>query len=282
MNSPATRTDQAYWDSIAANYDQVFPETVIGKVQRDAVWRDLDKAFQPGMRVLELNCGTGIDASHLAERGVQVMACDLSAGMIAAARRRVDSAGLAALVDLRVLPTEEIDSLTAEAPFDGAFSNFSGLNCVQDISRVARNLARLLKPDAKLLLCMVGRFSPWEMAWQLAHGSPGLAMRRFRRKPTTHVSAHGAFSVRYPSVRDMTRMFAPEFRLGGWKGIGIAVPPSCLEPLARMPLSIIGELAKIDRYLSRVPVFRSMGDCMLLQFERLTGELSSSRKASLS
>jgi ubiquinone/menaquinone biosynthesis C-methylase UbiE len=269
MNSPATRTDQSYWDSIAENYDQVFPETVIGKVQREAVWRDLDKAFQPGMRVLELNCGTGIDAVHLAQRGVRVVACDVSAGMIASAQRRVDTAGLAALVDLRVLPTEEIDSLAVEAPFDGAFSNFSGLNCVQDISCVARNLARILKPGAKILLCMVGRFSPWEMAWQLAHGKPRLAVRLFRRKPTTHVSAHGAFSVQYPSARDMTRMFAPEFRLQEWKGIGIAVPPSCLEPLARMPSGVIGGLASIDRYLSRVPILRSMGDCVLLQFEFL-------------
>lgn len=282
MNTPAPPTNQTYWDSIAENYDQAFPETVIGRAQRDAVWRDLDKTFAPGMRVLELNCGTGIDAVHLAERGVRIVACDVSAGMISSARRRLDASGFAPLVDLRVLPTEEIASLASEAPFDGAFSNFSGLNCVQDISRVARDLSLILKPGAKILLCMVGRFSPWEMAWQLAHGKPGLAVRRFRRKPATHASAHGDFSVQYPSIRDMARMFTPEFRLQGWKGIGIAVPPSCLEPLTRMPSGVVGGLARIDRYLSRVPVFRSMGDCVLLQFERLSGEFLLNRTPSVS
>ncbi|HXW93393.1 MAG TPA: class I SAM-dependent methyltransferase [Terriglobales bacterium] len=262
MNPPTIRATQTYWDSTAENYDQIFSQSVIGRVQRAAVWHQLDNSFHPGMRILELNCGTGIDAVHLAERGVQVVACDLSWKMIDVARQRLGTTGLEALVNLRVLPIEEIDSLAGDAPFDGAFSNFSGLNCVQDISSVARSLARLLAPGAKILLCLVGRFSPWEMAWHLAHGKPRLALRSFRRRPTTHTLA-----VHYPSIRDMARMFSPEFQLRGWNGIGIAVPPSGLEVFARRAPGLVAGLAKIDRYLTGIPVFRSMGDCVLLQFE---------------
>jgi ubiquinone/menaquinone biosynthesis C-methylase UbiE len=270
MNIPVAHANQAYWDLTAEDYDKVFSESVIGKVQRDAVWRELDKHLQPGMRILELNCGTGVDAVHLAARGVRVVACDLSSKMIDAARHRLSATGLDALVDFQVLATEKIDSLVGDAPFDGAFSNFSGLNCVQDISQAARNLARLLKPGAKTLVCMVGRFSVWEVAWHMAKGEPALAIQSFRRKPTTLTSAQDAVLVHYPSVSDMRQMFAPEFQLREWKGIGVAVPPSCLEPLARRVPGVIGSLAKIDRYLSRAPIFRSMGDCVLLQFERLS------------
>jgi ubiquinone/menaquinone biosynthesis C-methylase UbiE len=282
MNIPLAHANQQYWDLTAENYDSIFSESVIGRVQRDAVWRELDKVFQPGMRILELNCGTGVDAVHLAARGVRVVACDLSSKMIDAARRRSGAAGVDALVDFRVLPTEEIDSLVAEAPFDGAFSNFSGLNCVQDISQAARNLARLLKPRAQTQLCMVGRFSLWEMAWHLAEGKPALALQSFKRKPTTHISTQGVVLVHYPSVNDMRRMLASEFRLRGWKGIGVAVPPSCLEPFARRVPEMVAGLAKIDHYLSRVPIFRSMGDCVLLQFERLSEESPSGGKPSSS
>src|SRR6202021_1447518 len=177
MNIPVARANQDYWDLTAENYDSIFSETVIGRVQRDAVWRELDKHFQPGMRILELNCGTGVDAVHLAARGVRVVACDLSSKMIDAARRRLSATGLDALVDFRILATEEIDSLVGDAPFDGAFSNFSGLNCVQDISQAARDLVRLLKPSATLVLCVGGRFSPWELAWHLAKGRPAVALR---------------------------------------------------------------------------------------------------------
>jgi ubiquinone/menaquinone biosynthesis C-methylase UbiE len=264
--------NQTFWDRTAEHYDRIFPETVIGRVQRDAVWRELDKYFQPGMRILELNCGTGLDAVHLAARNVHVVACDLSSKMIEAARQRLGATNLEEFVDFRVMATEKINALVDDSPFDGAFSNFSGLNCVQDISQTARNLARLLKPSAKILLCMVGRFSPWEMAWHLAHGKPGTALQSFKRTPTTHTCAEGQVSVHYPSVNEMKRMFSPEFRLRGWKGIGVAVPPSCLDSIGRMAPRLVGGLAKIDRYLSSAPIFRSLGDCVLLEFERLRDE----------
>ena len=50
MNLPLANANQAYWDLTAENYDRIFPESVIGRVQRDAVWREMDKAFQPGMK----------------------------------------------------------------------------------------------------------------------------------------------------------------------------------------------------------------------------------------
>lgn len=276
MNPPVANANQTYWDRTAEDYDRIFPESVVGKVQRDAVWREMDKVFQPGMRVLELNCGTGIDAVHLAGRGVRVVACDLSSKMIEAARRRLSTTGLDELVDFRVLDTAKLGSLIVDAPvddepFDGAFSNFSGLNCVQDLSLVARNLARLVKPGARILLCMVGRFSPWETAWHLAHGKPRLALRRFQRRPTTPINAREAVMVHYPSVSDMQRIFAPDFQLRAWRGIGVAVPPSCLEIFARKIPAVVGGLARIDRYISRAPIFRSIGDCVLIQFERMRG-----------
>jgi ubiquinone/menaquinone biosynthesis C-methylase UbiE len=282
MKIPLQHANEAYWDLIAENYDCNFPETVIGRVQRDAVWHELDRTFQPGMRILELNCGTGIDAVHLAKLGVRVVACDLSPKMIDAARRRLSAAGLDERVDFRVLDTEKIETLVVDAPFEGAFSNFSGLNCVQDISRVADNLALLLKPSARIWLCMVGRFSPWEMAWHLAHGKPVVALHSFRRKPTAEPSSRGAVSVHYPSVRDVRRMFAPKFRLRGWKGIGVAVPPSCLDSIARMAPRLVGGLAKIDRYICGAPIFRNFGDCVLLEFERLREDFPSERKLSFS
>jgi hypothetical protein len=68
----------------------------------------------------------------------------------------------------------------------------------------------------------------------------------------------------------MRRIFARDFRLRGWRGIGVAVPPSCLETLARRVPAVVGGLARIDRYISHAPIFRSIGDCVLMQFERMT------------
>ena len=51
-------------------------------------------------------------------------------------------------------------------------------------------------------------------------------------------------------------------------GIGILVPPSYLEPWARKHPQFIGALSRIDRALCNLPVFRVIGDHMLLHFEK--------------
>ena len=126
---------QAYWDTAAGTYHRDFSGTLTGQANRRAVWRALDRAFAPGQRVLELNCGTGIDAVHLAARGIRVLACDISPRMVELGRQLASEANLGHRVEFRVLENENIGSLTGEGPFDGGFSSFSGLNCVRRFSR---------------------------------------------------------------------------------------------------------------------------------------------------
>jgi SAM-dependent methyltransferase len=264
-----TLSTQPYWNKAAATYDRVFAHTLIGRAERNTVWLELGRLFHSGQRILELNCGTGIDAVHLAESGVRVLACDIAPRMIEKGRKRLGSTKLSELVEFRVLPTEEIAVLRPEGPFDGALSNFAGLNCVGDLSGVARSLGQLLKPGAQVLLCMLGRFAPWEMAWYLAHGNPGKAFERFKSGGTVRqVDDHVTLRHYHPSVAAIARMFTPEFRLRGWKGMGIILPPPYLESWARRFPKVLDRLAGADRWVGRVPLLRGMAGHVLLQFER--------------
>ena len=79
----------AAFDRIAEDYDQRFTDTLIGRAQRDAVWRVLAQTWKKDDRVLELNCGTGEDAIFLAGNGISVLACDASRQMIAKAQQHL-------------------------------------------------------------------------------------------------------------------------------------------------------------------------------------------------
>src|ERR1700691_2200063 len=114
MSADPTHFAQAYWDTAAETYVQDFTGTGIGETRRRAVWRRLEKAFCPGQKLLELNCGTGIDAVHLAERGMQLVACDTSSRMIELARQLAISTHTGDLIDFKVLPNEEIGALQGE------------------------------------------------------------------------------------------------------------------------------------------------------------------------
>jgi len=272
MSSDIIQSAQNYWDIAANNYDQVFPCTLVGRAQREAVWRELESVFRPGERILELNCGTGIDALHLAEKGMRIVACDISPRMIELARHRAALSNYRELIDYRVLATEDLARLADEGQFDGAFSNFSGLNCVEDLSAVARNLSRVLKTGARVLLCMMGRYCLWEIAWYLAHGEPRKALRRLKPGSTSRRGDSAKVRVYHWRVDRVANMFAPNFRLRRQVGIGVTLPPSYCEHWVRHFSRVFDGLRRIDRWLGCVPVLRNTGDCVLLQFEHVNSD----------
>jgi SAM-dependent methyltransferase len=255
------------FDQVARAYYDVFTRSVIGRAQRNQVWQRLLAAFQPGERILELNCGTGEDARFLAQRGMTVVACDASPVMIEVAEGRGKQEEGSAQVEYRQLANEDLCALVGQARFDGAFSNFSGLNCVVDLQPVARNLAELVKPGGRVLLCVWTRVCVAELAWFLLHGQVSKAFRRLSGKASARVGGV-TIEVSYPTVRAMERAFAPWFRLETRSAVGLFVPPSYVEAWARKHDKLIARLERLDQLFSRWPIFRVAGDHVLLEFVR--------------
>jgi SAM-dependent methyltransferase len=256
------------FDQMAEEYDDVFTESMIGRAQRGAVWNVLRETFRAGDHILELNCGTGEDALFLARNDISVTACDASEQMVRVAHRRMQKESPNAAIQFKLLPTERLGELESTSKFDGAFSNFSGLNCVVDLKQTAEDLATLLPADTHLLLCLSTRFCVWEMIWYSLQGKFHKAFRRCSGHAAARV---GAFSVDvyYPSVRNLKAMFSPAFVLRSCVGVGVSVPPSYVESWIQKRPKLLNRLCAIDRIISTLPGFRVLGDHMLLHFERV-------------
>jgi ubiquinone/menaquinone biosynthesis C-methylase UbiE len=246
----------------------LFTRSLIGRAQRDAVWTVLTQTFHAGDTIVELNCGTGEDALFLARNAISVVACDASERMIQTAQRRLQSEAPEAPVYLCLLPTERICELQSATLLDGAFSNFSGLNCVADLKQTAQDLAALVKPGAPLLVCLSTRFCLSEILWFLIHGEPRKAFRRCSGRATAQV---GEFTVEvyYSTVRKLQRDFAPAFVMRSCIGVGVAVPPSYVEASIRKYPKVLALLQSIDKFISTLPGFRVIGDHVLIRFDRV-------------
>jgi ubiquinone/menaquinone biosynthesis C-methylase UbiE len=242
----------AAFDRIASRYDELWTCSPVGRLQREAVWRRLDKLFNDGDALLDLGCGTGEDAVHFMHRGMSVRAVDASPGMVRIARSRG--------VDASVLEIEQLDRV--QGCFDGAMSNFGAFNCVANLRAIRPILARLIRPGGHLAVCILGRFCLWETAWRLLHGEPGKAFRRWRCE---QFSASLQIPVRFPSVSNLARTFHPEFKLRDWRGIGAFVPPSYIRSL---PLSLLQALGTLDKFVAHLPLLRALADHRLIVFVR--------------
>ncbi len=253
--SPPALTPLFPFDALAAGYDRQFIGTPLGALLRKRVQSRLDARFAPGDRVLELACGTGEDAVHLGQRGVRVVATDASAAMIEQARAKIAASALTGIVETRQLAIEDLATLAG--PFDGAFSNFGGLNCVADPAAVAVVLADLLRPGAPLLLCVMGSLVPWEWA--------GLQFRRLRRGGV----AWRGITVRYPSPGSLRRAFAPDFRPLRLSAVNALLPPTEWEAWTSRHPRLLAALARWERRLETVPPLPWLADHYLLELERL-------------
>ncbi len=232
----------ALFERLAPRYDELWTDSAIGRAQRNAVWRVVDPLFRPGDRVLDIGCGTGEDAAHLASRGVSVHAIDASPAMVARASAREG-------FSVEVRRAEDLDGLNGS--FDGALSNFGALNCVEDLAAFAHSLAPRIRPGGRVAICVIGRFCAWEMLYpRIPQSLPPIP------RPCAIVTGtHRAVSDRRAnSARDF------DFELRGWIGIGMLVPPSYV----KLPVRAVRMLARLDR----MAFLRSLADHRLLIFER--------------
>jgi len=259
------------FDAVAESFDRRYGAWHSVAAQRRAVRSALLAAFPYGSRILEVGGGTGEDALWLARQGRHVMLTDASPTMVRVALRKLRSyVGSSATV----LSAEALETLAAsregagEELFDGAFSNFAGLNCVTDLAPVARGLARLVRPGGQVILVLFGALPPGEVVVQLARRDFRSAFRRLARGDVPARLGGRDFSVRYHRPREIAYALRPWFRCGERRGIGVFVPPSAAEPWISDHPRLLSAMEAVDQLASRPLAL--LGDHVLYQFERRT------------
>jgi SAM-dependent methyltransferase len=265
---PSLRPAALAFDAIAPAFDARFGSWRSVAAQRRTVRGALLRAFPKGGHILEVGGGTGEDASFLAERGFDMLLTDPSPAMVAQAKRKLALLGGRA----EVAAGEDMEEFAAKylavggAKFDGVFSNFAPLNCVEDLGPVARGLATLLKPGAAAILVLFGTFCPGEMVVETLRGRPHLALRRCKRRSAPARLANRDFCVVYHRRAAMERAFTPWFVLEKRLGIGVTVPPSAAEPWISQHPRLLDAMEAVDRTLARP--LAMLGDHVLYQFRR--------------
>jgi 2-polyprenyl-3-methyl-5-hydroxy-6-metoxy-1,4-benzoquinol methylase len=258
---------QRAFDSVAADYDGPKGNNALIQRMRETVWRTLADACPARARLLDLGCGTGIDAIELARRGYAVLATDWSPQMVERTRARAADAGMSERVAVAHIGLQELDQLQGEQ-FDGIYSNFGPLNCAPDLPAVARSCAMLVRPGGTLVFSVIGRICPWEYAYYMLRGRPARAkVRGTRGAVPVHMNKHTIWAFYY-TPRQFYRAFAPDFALSGYQALSLFLPPPYLIGLYERARPLCHALGWLDDRLGALPLLRDMGDHFLMVMTR--------------
>ena len=255
------------FDSVAAEYDGPTGNNVLVQRMRRQLWRTVEDLFPPGARLLDLGCGTGLDAVHFAQRGYQVRAIDSSSGMVARTQARALQEGADRAVTASVLDMHDLHCLPYER-FDGIYSDLGALNCALDLPAVARSCTALLQPQGRLVASVIGRWCPWEIASYTLRGQFHRAWLRAAREVVPVGLQQEVVWTRYVTPGEFYRAFAADFALTQYRSLGLFLPPPYLVGLYAR-LAWLGRLlGRLDDRLGALPLARDLGDHFLMVVTR--------------
>ncbi len=255
------------FDEMARDYDASFTSTALGLELRATTWARMEAVFAGRGRVLEIGCGTGEDAIHLARQGCQVLATDASAQMLSIAAHKAARAGCAAKIRFLHAPMERLGAALAGDTFDGVWSNFGAVNCVPDAGALAAQLAPRLTPGAPLLWVLMGRYVPWEWVWYLARGDARKAFRRLRGEG---VEWRG-LRIGYPTPDDLARTLLPHFEERRRAALGCALPPSYAAAWLERSPRAFRQLARLEHALRGFRASASLADHYIFEAIKVPG-----------
>lgn len=255
------------FNKAAAFYDVDFSFTKIGHAQRNLVYAELQKIVSPGnLNILEINCGTGIDALFMAKFGNRVLATDIAEEMISTAQKNALNENL----EFKVLDITQIKNTKFNQPFDFIFSNFGGLNCLNpnELTDFLAEIKSLLKPNGQFMAVVMPTFCLFESLYFLAKLSPKKAFRRLSKIPSLANVSGTVVKTWYYNPSFFVKKMASNFVAAKLKPIGFFIPPSYLEPLAQKFPKSFDFLSKMEQKIASIQSLSYLSDHFLISFRK--------------
>jgi len=258
---------KASFDAVADGYDDVAGSD-LGVVLRGRVHERIAPLVRDGTRVLDLGCGTGIDALWAADKGAAVLAVDESERMVRHAAARLGSSARAERVDLR----SEIWASRFDKSFDLVLANFGVVNCLDDLAQLGHQLDSVLVDGGSAVLVPMSRIVPWEQATALVRLDLAGARRRLGQR-AVGADDGSSVRVRYHTGRSLVAALGPQWRVVSTDALGWALPTYARRSAVQGRPKLLRVLAALDKF-GAGPLGRlGFGDHQIVVVKRSSGRL---------
>lgn len=253
------------FDNVAGIFETQFENEITQRL-RELTYGAIRSIIPSHASILDINCGTGIDAIALAREGFKVVGMDISPGMIEYARQTAAGQQIRN-VEFYVSSFEDL-SVTEDRKYDLVFSNFGGLNCVEKFDSIAMEIANVTQPGSYFVGVVMPPICLWEIVAGMARFDFKNAFRRLRCNTQATGFQGKTFTVFYHSPRTLTAAFRKWFTVERIYGLSIISPPPHATGFKQTFSRLSKFLEDLDMRIAFLPLFRSVGDHFVLVAKR--------------
>jgi ubiquinone/menaquinone biosynthesis C-methylase UbiE len=253
-----------YYDHDACNYEERYWSNPVAQRIRQS-FREVVKAHA-FKDVLEIGCGTGLDASHFGAifPEKRIFGIDVSPAMAAHATRKIQELGLQN-VQILVGNLESLSGHFPEIQFDHIYVFFGALNTVPNLPHMAGLLRNRLKPNGTMVLTFVNKWYLADMLIHLLKFRFRPAFKRLRKNWGGYSDLHHLDS-RCFSHREIKEAFDGRFEITQRRGYSIVYPAWYRAHwIRRLGHRGSNVLWQADRLLNHTPAW-SLGEYALYSF----------------
>ena len=259
------------FNAIAAGYDSRDNSNPILIWMRSIVHKVYLKHLPANAKLLELNAGTGVDAVFLAENGFSVLATDISDKMIEVIQSKVKTAGAVrsekSKIEAKTVSFEDVSKI-AECDFDAVISNFGGLNCINDFSKLSDDLASKLKPNGLFIAVVMNKICPWEIFYYMLKLNFKEAFRRFNKQGIMAELNGEKVHTFYFSPGEFAAAFSRNFTTVKLYTLALNTQPPYLLGIYNVLKPLVKLWMKIDELVKSLPLFNRMGDHFIMVMKK--------------
>lgn len=265
MTSNTTDVSQAF-SKQSIIFDTLYKENKLSEYLRSTFRKEVLAQLKPNSSVLELNCGTGMDAVYFAEKGHTILATDNALGMLEQLNKKIKEKDLKECIKTLHCSFHDLHKLDHEK-FDYIISNFGGLNCTDNLNGVLQQLSPLLNENGKITLVIMPKICPWELV-MIFKGKFKTAFRRFKKQTPAHIEGV-SFLCYYYNPNYIINALKKEFKVLTTRGIFITVPPEFYANFIERYPKLFYVLSQIDKAICAFFPFTYTCDHYMITLQKI-------------
>ena len=234
---------------------------------RQIVYAHVMSLLKPGSKILEINAGTGTDASFFASQGFRIHATDISKEMVAKINEKIKERDLDSQLSSQQISFTDLHRVKHQ-PFQHILSNLGGLNCISNLEEVFSQISSILTPGGIVTVVIMPPVCPWEW-FALLRGDAKTATRRLHGDGVLANVEGVQFKTYYHTPRQVRETLGSDYVLLKRGALSLFSPPADNKKFPRKHPSLYRILVKFDQLLGNHPPFNNWGDFFIASFNFL-------------